>query len=101
MCGQRIGRSKRGRERIEMSKDFWRGFWDGMGLGPLWRFLGGRAFRAGMLQAAQIVEQLRDEHCASTGNAFADRYACSAEGMDCDFVAAWNDAAAAIRDKAQ
>lgn len=40
----------------ERMSAFWRGFWDGMGLGPLWRFLGRRAFRAGMVRAAQIAE---------------------------------------------
>lgn len=56
------------------------------------------AFRDAVLEeAAKRCEALRDEHCAATGDPQADAYACKPDGTDCDFVGAWNDAAAAIR----
>jgi hypothetical protein len=66
-----------------------------------------QVFTADQLRAyaEQIVEvcaarigQLRDEHCAATQQAEDRSDHCHADGSDgCEFVAAWNDAIAAIR----
>lgn len=44
---------------------------------------------------AQAVKALRDSHCTATEGA-PPEYVCAPDGVDCDFVAAWNDASAAI-----
>jgi hypothetical protein len=47
---------------------------------------------------AARIEQLRDEHCAATQQAEDRSDHCHSDGSDgCEFVAAWNDAIAAIR----
>jgi uncharacterized protein CbrC (UPF0167 family) len=47
---------------------------------------------------AARIEQLRDEHCAATQQAERLNDHCYADGSSgCEYVAAWNDAIAAIR----
>ena len=48
-------------------------------------------------RCAAEVERLRDEHCAATQTAAAPSDRCHPDDDSCEFVAAWNDAAAAIR----
>lgn len=48
-------------------------------------------------RCARAVEALRDDHCASTAVGDAGYDACSIDSPECEFVVAWNDAAAAIR----
>lgn len=43
------------------------------------------------------IEQLRDQHCASTQTAKDAQDHCHAQSLDCDFVVAWNDAAELLR----
>ena len=58
--------------------------------------------RQALEEAAAIVEALRDDHCRGTGHPLADKNACAPDGADgCEFVAAWNDAASAIRREAE
>lgn len=49
------------------------------------------AARLALERVEAAVTALRDSHCAGTG------YQCTHEDNSCDFVAAWNDAIAAIR----
>jgi hypothetical protein len=56
------------------------------------------AYRAGLEAAAHIAEALRDDHCAGTRLSSDPLDHCRPEGDDgCEFVAAWNDCADAIR----
>lgn len=48
---------------------------------------------------ANAVEALLNQHCAGTQNAADPRDRCSPDDTACDFVAAWTDAAAAIRER--
>ena len=48
-------------------------------------------------EAAKAVEALRDDHCVSTQIDPHPEFHCYANSPECEFVVAWNDAAAAIR----
>jgi hypothetical protein len=52
---------------------------------------------AAMGEAAKICEKLRDSHCAGTRSDDNPGDWCAEDGIECDFVCAWNDAATAIR----
>ena len=48
-------------------------------------------------RCALAVEKLRDSHVDGTRSADNPVDWCAADGIDCEFVVAWNDAIAAIR----
>lgn len=48
-------------------------------------------------RCAKLCESLRDAHCAGTRLSAIKADWCEPDSRACDFVAAWNDAAAAIR----
>lgn len=48
-------------------------------------------------RCAKLCESLRDNHIAGTRSAENPGDWCAENGADCEFVAAWNEAAAAIR----
>lgn len=51
-------------------------------------------------ECAKAIEALRADHCAGTKLSHDKNDWCRPEGDDgCEFVAAWNDAIAAIREK--
>lgn len=68
----------------------------------LWQALQGAAHLAADVAAerercARVVEAMLHRHCAGTQSASDPRDRCNPGDTACDFVAAWTDAAAAIR----
>lgn len=51
-------------------------------------------------RSARVCEKLRDEHCAGTQMVGKVEVACYPDDPSCELVAAWNEAAAAIRSHA-
>ncbi len=57
-----------------------------------------QAIAAERERCARVCERLRDKHCAAMEASSEPEDACKRDGScGCDFVAAWNDAAEAIR----
>lgn len=82
---------------------WWKENYDGSDAERAFAYIGWCASRSAALEeAAQVCEHLRDDHCAGTRAGENDDSGdwCYAQGDDCEFVAAWNDAAAAIRARA-
>ena len=55
------------------------------------------ADKAATERAAKLCEALRDAHCRGTRSAPTTADWCQPDDVACEFVVAWNDAAAAIR----
>lgn len=59
-----------------------------------------KAMKAVAERCAVICEALRDDHCKGTRTAPTKADWCQPDDLACEFVVAWNDAAAAIRAQA-